>query len=34
MTLEEITAQMQTRVADKGGIDGKTVKFDFRDDGV
>lgn len=34
MTLEEITAQMQSRVADKGGIDGKTVKFDFSGDGV
>jgi len=34
MTLEEITSQMQARVADKGGIDGKVVKFDFSDDGV
>ena len=33
MTLEEITAQMQARVAEKGGIDGKTVTFDFGDDG-
>lgn len=33
MTLEEITTQMQTRVAEKGGIDGKVVKFDFGDDG-
>ena len=34
MTLEEITQQMQARVADKGAIDGKTVKFDFTDDGA
>jgi len=33
MTLEEITAQMQTRVTEKGAIDGKIVKFDFGDDG-
>lgn len=33
MTLEEITSQMAARVADKGAIDGKTVKFDFGDDG-
>lgn len=33
MTLEEITSQMASRVAEKGGIDGKTVKFDFGDDG-
>ena len=33
MTLEEITSKMQARVAEKGGIDGKTVKFDFGDDG-
>ncbi len=34
MTLEEITSQMQSRVAEKGAIDGKVVKFDFGDDGV
>ena len=34
MTLEEITKQMEARVADKGAIDGKTVKFDFTDDGA
>jgi len=33
MTLDEITTQMQSRVADKGGIDGKIVMFDFGDDG-
>lgn len=33
MTLEEITTQMQARVAEKGAIDGKKVKFDFGDDG-
>ena len=33
MTLEEITSQMASRVADKGAIDGKVVKFDFGDDG-
>jgi len=33
MTLEELTAQMSQRVADKGAIDGKVVKFDFGDDG-
>ncbi len=33
MTLEEMTAQMQSRVAEKGAIDGKTVKFDFGDNG-
>ena len=33
MTLEEITAEMTSRVAEKGAIDGKTVKFDFGDDG-
>lgn len=33
MTLEEMTAEMQTRVAAKGAIDGKVVKFDFGDDG-
>ena len=33
MTTEELTAQMQARVAAKGGIDGKKVKFDFSDDG-
>lgn len=33
MTLEEITAEMSSRVAEKGGIDGKVVKFDFGDDG-
>ncbi|MFD0916104.1 SCP2 sterol-binding domain-containing protein [Pseudahrensia aquimaris] len=34
MTLEEMTAEMQTRVAAKGAIDGKVVKFDFGDDGI
>lgn len=33
MTLEEITAEMQSRVAEKGAIDGKVVTFDFGDDG-
>ena len=33
MTLDEITAEMAKRVAEKGAIDGKTVKFDFGDDG-
>lgn len=33
MNLDEITAEMTKRVADKGGIDGKVVKFDFGDDG-
>lgn len=33
MTLEEMTAQMQARVAEKGAIDGKIVMFDFGDDG-
>ena len=33
MTLEEITAEMTTRVAEKGAIDGKVVKFDFGDNG-
>ena len=34
MTLEEITNDMKSRVAEKGGIEGKIVKFDFGDDGV
>ena len=34
MTLEEITSEMQSRVAAKGAIDGKVVKFNFGDDGV
>ena len=34
MTLEELTANMASRVAEKGGIDGKVVKFDLGDDGV
>ena len=33
MTLEEITAEMAARVASKGAIDGKTVKFHFGADG-
>ena len=33
MSLEEITAEMAKRVAEKGAIDGKVVKFDFGDDG-
>lgn len=33
MTLEEMTAEMASRVAEKGAIDGKVVKFDFGDDG-
>jgi len=33
MTLEEITTQMCARVAAKGGIKGKTIKFNFGDDG-
>ena len=33
MTLEELTAQMQARVAEKGAIDGKVVVFDLTDDG-
>ena len=34
MTLEELTTEMRTRVAQKGAIDGKLVKFDFTDDGI
>ena len=33
MSLEEVTSQMQARIAEKGAIDGKVVKFDFGDDG-
>lgn len=33
MTLEEITAGMSQRVAERGGIKGKVVKFDFGADG-
>ena len=33
MTLDEITTQMRARVAAKGGIKGKTIKFNFGDDG-
>lgn len=33
MTLDEITAGMSERVAAKGGIKGKIVKFNFGDDG-
>lgn len=33
MTLEEITSEMANRVAGKGAIDGKVVKFNFGDDG-
>ena len=33
MTLEEIIAEMASRVAEKGAINGKVVKFDFGDDG-
>lgn len=33
MTLDEITKGMSDRVAAKGGIKGKIVKFDFGDDG-
>lgn len=33
MTLEEVTTQMRARVAAKGGIKGKTIKFNFGDDG-
>lgn len=33
MTLAEITTAMSDRVAAKGGIKGKTVKFDFGPDG-
>ncbi|MCF8507879.1 MAG: SCP2 sterol-binding domain-containing protein [Hyphomonadaceae bacterium] len=33
MTLEEITTQMRARVAAKGGIKGKTIKFNFGEDG-
>jgi putative sterol carrier protein len=33
MTLDEITAAMSERVAAKGGIKGKAVKFDFGPDG-
>ena len=29
MSLEEVTSQMQARIAEKGAIDGKVVKFDF-----
>ena len=34
MTLEELTAEMRSRIAQKGAIDGKVVKFDFTDDGI
>ncbi|MDD9910722.1 MAG: SCP2 sterol-binding domain-containing protein [Ahrensia sp.] len=34
MTLEELTNEMSERIASKGGIDGKIVKFDFSDDGA
>ena len=34
MTLDEITEQLRARVAEKGAIDGKVVKFDFTDDGA
>ena len=33
MTLEEVATQMRARVAAKGGIKGKTIKFNFGDDG-
>ncbi|MEL6965982.1 MAG: SCP2 sterol-binding domain-containing protein [Pseudomonadota bacterium] len=33
MTLEEITNHMKSTVAEKGGIDGKIVMFDFGDNG-
>ena len=33
MTLDEITSEMQKRVAEKGAIDGKIVTFDCGDDG-
>ena len=33
MTLEEITTQMRARVAAMGGIKGKTIKFNFGEDG-
>lgn len=33
MTLDEITAEMRTRVGDNAGL-GTTVKFDFGADGV
>lgn len=33
MSLEAITEEMSKRVAEKGAIDGKVVKFDFGDDG-
>ncbi len=33
MTLDEITTEMAARVAEKGAIDGRVVKFDFGDDG-
>lgn len=34
MTLDEITSEMKTRVASRGGIKGKTIKFHFGGDGV
>ena len=34
MNLKEITAEMAKRVAAKGAIDGKVVKFNFGDNGV
>ncbi len=34
MSLEDVTKGMSERVASNGGIPGKTVIFDFTDDGV
>lgn len=34
MSLQDITTEMRNRVEAKGGLKGKTVKFDFGGDGV
>ncbi|MEM7300703.1 MAG: SCP2 sterol-binding domain-containing protein [Pseudomonadota bacterium] len=34
MSLQEVTENMAARVAERGGIAGKVVKFDFGDDGI
>jgi putative sterol carrier protein len=34
MTLDQVTSEMSARVAQKGGIKGKVVKFHFGDQGV
>lgn len=34
MSLAELTENMKKNIAEKGGIDGKVVLFDFGDDGA